>query len=142
MDRGIKRQWRAGTVCAVAAVGLLLLGSHLRPYVQADLALTNPCIDNIVVVPIQVGRDSYGIAMVDTAGKRLWVYEINSRVTRNRLKLLAARDFQYDQLLDDYNTGEPKPEQVKEILDKLRDYRQPQPRDDEKLEEMAQPEEN
>ncbi|MCF7959059.1 MAG: hypothetical protein K9M57_11485, partial [Phycisphaerae bacterium] len=32
--------------------------------------------------------------------------------------LLAARSFKYDVLLEDYNTGEPRPATVKELLSK------------------------
>jgi hypothetical protein len=35
----------------------------------------------------------------------------------NRLKLFAARSWQYDRLLKQYNTAEPKPEQVKMLLE-------------------------
>ena len=72
----------------------------------------------IMVVPIQLERDRFGIAMVDTVAQTLWIYELNSRgPAHNRLRLLAARDWQYDRLLKQYNTAEPKPEQVKMILE-------------------------
>ena len=57
--------------------------------------------------------------MVDKTGKTLWIYEISSRgPATQRLKLLAARNFEYDQMLQNYNTAEPRPGQVKEILQK------------------------
>jgi len=72
------------------------------------------------VVPIQLGREAYGIAMVDTVGQTLWVYEINSRgPAYNRLRLFAARSWRYDKLLKEYNTADPKPERVKQILETL-----------------------
>ena len=74
----------------------------------------------ILVVPVQIERDSYGIAMIDTVGQNLWIYEINSRgPAHSRLKLLAARSWRYDKLLQQYNTAEPKPEQVKSLLENL-----------------------
>jgi hypothetical protein len=76
--------------------------------------------NNIMVVPIQFERDSYGIAMVDTAGQTIWIYQLSERgPVYNRLKLLAARSWKYDKLLEQYNTAEPKPEQVKALLRNL-----------------------
>ncbi|MHC4155004.1 MAG: hypothetical protein ACYST6_08805 [Planctomycetota bacterium] len=74
--------------------------------------------DRILVIPIQIARDSYGLAMVDTVAQTLWIYEINSRgPAHKRLTLLAARSWQYDRRLERYNTAEPTPEQVKGLLD-------------------------
>ena len=81
----------------------------------------------ILVVPVRLGRDNYGLAMVDTAGQTLWIYEINSRgPAYNRLKLLAARSWKYDRLLQQYNTAEPKPEQVRMLLENLGQQRKKQ----------------
>ncbi|MFC1738458.1 hypothetical protein ACFL1G_05340 [Planctomycetota bacterium] len=75
---------------------------------------------NILVIPVQLGRDSYGLAMVDTDEQTLWIYEINNRgPAHSRLSLLAARSWRYDRWLEQYNTAEPKPEQVKLLLEKL-----------------------
>jgi hypothetical protein len=58
--------------------------------------------------------------MVDTVGQTLWIYELNSRgPAYNRLKLFAARSWQYDRRLKQYNTAEPKPEQVRMLLEDL-----------------------
>ncbi len=35
------------------------------------------------------------------------------------MKLLAARSWRYDRQLEQYNTAEPKPEQIKALLEKL-----------------------
>jgi hypothetical protein len=74
----------------------------------------------VIVVPIQLERDSYGLAMVDTVEQTLWIYGLGDKGTAyNRLKLLAARSWRYDRLLQQYNTAEPKPEQVKAIIETL-----------------------
>jgi hypothetical protein len=58
--------------------------------------------------------------MVDTVGQTLWIYELNSRgPAHNRLRLLAARSWRYDRLLQQYNTAEPKPEQIRMLLENL-----------------------
>ena len=73
-----------------------------------------------MVVPVQLERDVYGIAMVDTVGQTIWIYQLSNRgPVYNRLKLLAARSWKYDKLLEQYNTAEPKPEQVKALLQNL-----------------------
>jgi hypothetical protein len=74
----------------------------------------------IVVVPIQLEKDLPGLVMIDTVGQTLWIYEINTLAsTHNKLRLLAARSWQYDRLLQRYNTADPAPEQVRELLEKL-----------------------
>jgi hypothetical protein len=76
--------------------------------------------DEVSVVPIQLGRESYGIAMVDPKRETVWLYEINTRgPAHSRLKLLAARSWHYDKLLEEYNSAEPKPKQVKDIIEQL-----------------------
>ena len=75
---------------------------------------------DILVIPVQLERNSYGIAMVDTVAQTMWIYRFNSRVpNQKRLGLLAARSWKYDRLLHQYNTAEPKPQQVKEILEEF-----------------------
>jgi hypothetical protein len=52
--------------------------------------------------------------------KHLWIYEPNCRgCTNSRLKLLKARSWRYDRLPQQHNTAEPKPEQVKMLLENL-----------------------
>lgn len=138
MESGIRKSWRWWLVPAVVAIALLFLGGGLKSVPGAG-SVSNGRADAIIVVPVQLGRDAYGLAMVDTIGKTLWVYEINARAPKNRLRLLAARDWQYDQLLAEYNTGEPRPRQVKELLEKLDTPQKVKRRTQQELEELAQP---
>ena len=104
----------------LGGVCLLFLGSKLDPPPVAMAQPQTGAESGIIVVPIQIERDSYGLAMVDTIGQTLWVYEISSPgPAYNRLRLLAARSWRYDKLLQQYNTAEPKPEQVKLLLENL-----------------------
>jgi len=95
----------------------------------------------ILVIPVQIARDSHGLAMVDTAAQTLWIYEINLRgPAHKRLNLLAARSWRHDRRLEQYNTGEPTPEQVKSLLDNPgRLLQQPDP--GKHILEMAEPDE-
>ena len=140
-QKGRGRLW---AVLAIAAAGLVFVGEGLRSKTAFGNLSDRPETDNIAVVPIQISRDNFGIVMVDKAGKTLWVYEISNRgPAPQRLKLLAARNFEYDQLLQDYNTAEPRPGQVKEILQKygIRPKTQNSPNEglEEELVEAAQP---
>jgi len=139
MESGTMKRLHLWMVPAVVAVALLFAGSGLEsvPGVQTQVAGQR---GRIVVVPVQVGRDAYGLAMVDTVGKTLWIYEINSRAPNNRLRLLAARDWQYDQLLQEYSAGEPRPQQVRELLEKLNTPQREKRNTRQELEELAQPE--
>lgn len=126
-------------VPGVVAIAVLFVGGGLKSAPGVGDKFTGRA-DGIVVVPVQVGRDAYGLAMIDTVGKTLWVYEINARAPNNRLRLLAARDWQYDQLLQEYSTGEPRPQQVRELLGKLNMPQKVKRRTRQELEELAQPE--
>jgi len=139
MESGIKKSWRLWLVPGVVAIAVLFLGGGLTSAPGVESELTGR-VDGIVIVSVQVGRDAYGLAMVDTIGKTLWVYEISARAPKNRLRLLAARDWQYDQLLAEYNTGEPRPRQVRELLEKLNMPQKVKRRTRQELEELAQPE--
>ena len=110
---------------------LFFIGSKSGSPANAQARLQAGAESGILVIPVQIERDSYGLAMVDTVGQTLWIYELNSRgPTYNRLRLLAARSWRYDRLLQQYNTDEPKPEQVKMLLESL--AKQQKRRDEEK----------
>jgi len=117
---GTKKRWFLPAFIVLGVLCLLLIGSKLGPSADAQAQLQTGMEDGIMVIPVQIGRDSYGLAMVDTAEQTLWIYEINNRgPAYNRLRLLAARSWRYDRLLQQYNTAEPKPEQVKILLESL-----------------------
>ena len=79
---------------------------------------------DISVVGIQIDRDRYGLAMVDEASETVWIYEINSRgAGENRLRLLAARSWKYDRRLEDLNNAEPRPEQIRMLLESIEERR-------------------
>lgn len=74
----------------------------------------------VTTVPVQLTRDSYGIAMVDSKAQTMWIYEFDMRGNSyERLRLIAARSFKFDRQLEEFNTGTPTPTQVKEMLDTM-----------------------
>ena len=120
MGSGTEKRWVLPASIVLGGMCLLFIGSKLGSPASAQAELQASTDGRILVVPIQIERDSYGLAMVDTVGQTLWIYELNSRgPAHNRLRLLAARSWQYDRLLQQYNTAEPKPEQIKMLLENL-----------------------
>lgn len=120
MVPGSEKRWLIPALIVLGGLCLLLVGTKLGPPAGALAQLRTDSHGEVLVIPVQIERDTYGIAMVDKIGQTLWVYELNSRgPAHNRLKLLAARSWQYDKLLQQYNTAEPKPEQVKILLETL-----------------------
>jgi len=120
MASRIQKQWLLLVFIVFAVLCLAFIGSKVGLPQAAKAQLQTGTDYGILVVPVQIERDIYGLAMVNTVGQTLWVYELNSRgPAHNRLKLLAARSWRYDKLLHQYNTAEPKPEQVKMLLKSL-----------------------
>ncbi len=135
MVPGIERRWVVPTFIALGVLASLFIGGKLGPPASAKAELQAGGNGEILVVPIQIERDKYGLAMVDTISQTLWIYEINSMgPAHNRLKLLAARSWQYDRLLKQYNTAEPKPEQVRMLLEEKELGKQPKEQVKEKQE--------
>jgi hypothetical protein len=113
-------RWLLPAFIVLGILCLLFIGG--KPGVPAQAEAKIPTVGNgrVLAVPVQLERDTYGLAMIDTHNQTLWVYELNSRgPVHNRLKLLAARSWVYDKLIRQYNTAEPKPEQVKLLLEDL-----------------------
>lgn len=114
MDENGRKKWPLSLALSFAAV-IMLAVALVAPGLETQIRSENS--DSIVIVPLQLGRDDYGIAMVDKDAKTLWVYAIGTRgPAHNKLKLIAARSWEHDRKLKDFNTGEPKPEQVRKLL--------------------------
>lgn len=145
MGSGSEKRWVLPTFILLAVLCLFFMGGKLGSPAKAQVELQAGSDGRILVVPVQIGRDSYGLAMVDTVGQTLWIYELNSRgPAYKRLRLLAARSWQYDRLLQRYNTDEPRPEQVKLLLENLgrvpkEQDKEKQPASGENILEMAEP---
>lgn len=131
----IEKRWVLPTFIVLGVLVLFFAGSRSGSPASAQTELQTGGNSNILVVPIQIERDKYGLAMVDTVGQTLWIYELNNvGPTHSRLRLLAARSWQYDRMLKQYNTAEPKPEQVKRLLEEEQLGKQPKEQVNEKQE--------
>jgi hypothetical protein len=104
MKSKMKIRWLLPVVIVVGLpVVLLLCGQWGLP--AAAKAQPQPAENGqILVIPIQLERGNYGLAMVDTAGQTLWVYQLNSTGPGYNL-------------LQQYNVADPKPQQVKMLLE-------------------------
>lgn len=69
----------------------------------------------------QIGPRSYGLFMVDTEAGNLWCYEYDR--DRHKLRLLAARSFLYDRLLEEYNVESPTPGEVAQLVKRLQAHK-------------------
>lgn len=120
MGLGTEKPWVLPAFIVLAVLCLFFVGGKQGSPASAQVELQAGGDGRILVVPVQIERDSYGIAMVDTIGQTLWIYEINSHgPAYKRLRLLAARSWRYDRLLQELNTDQPKPEEVRMLLESL-----------------------
>jgi hypothetical protein len=137
MVSGTEKRWLLLTFIVLGVLALFFVGSKLGSPASAEAELQTGSNSEILVVPIQIEREKYGLAMVDTVGQTLWIYELNSiGPAHNRLRLLAARSWQYDRLLKQYNTAEPKPEQVRMLLEEEELGKQPKEQVKEKQKDL------
>jgi hypothetical protein len=127
MNSKTERKWLLPAVIAGAVLCLIFMAGRFGQPAKAHAELQADTDSGISVIPVQLTRDSYGLAMVNTVEQTIWLYEIDNRSpAHNRLRLLAARSWKYDRLLENYNTADPKPEQVKMMLEKLAQQQKPQ----------------
>ncbi len=74
--------------------------------------------DDIVAIPISIKMGVEGIALIDRSNQTICIYQYQAHLpAHQRFSLLSARSFKYDVLLEDYNTAEPRPAAVKELLE-------------------------
>ncbi len=74
---------------------------------------------DIIAFPVQL-PNSDGIVMIDSETSVMCIYEYQyQRPVHERLVLLAARNCSYDLQLQEYNTAEPTPAKVCEIINNV-----------------------
>ena len=77
-------------------------------------------LSGVMAIPVQLGRDTYGLAMIDTQAQTLWIYEFNARGQLfDQLRLITARSFAYDRQLTEWNTAAPTPTQVRQMVESM-----------------------
>lgn len=81
----------------------------------------------VYAFPGQVTARSYGVFMLDADTGTLWCYELQRKGTTDepRLKLVAARSWVYDRHLEEFNTADPIPSEVRAMVQQQRSSRPP-----------------
>ena len=130
--------WLIAGLLAVIAVALIFRGGSPS---TTSLALAEPPVPSragieggrgIYAFTGQLSSRSYGLFMMDTDSGTVWCYEIqspgaNGANSQPRLKLLAARSWIFDRYLEEFNTGEPIPSEVREMVQAQREQRLSRP---------------
>lgn len=122
MSDGSARQipwarWSLVVVLVAIAGGLLFaLGVSARPALGQPVAAEGN--NRVFVVAGQISDETYGLYLVDYENKTICVYQYLPR--DRKLSLMAARTYRYDVQLDEYNTDDPLPSEVKELVEQHR----------------------
>jgi len=112
---GKAARWLIVALLAAVAGGLVVeFVSVIRPAAaQVSTGENRP----LQAVPGQIGRDTYGVFLVDSEKGRMAVYELINDHGGKKLHLVAARFVAYDLRLDDWNNDEPKPRDVRTLVE-------------------------
>ncbi|MCH9022286.1 MAG: hypothetical protein IID32_05945 [Planctomycetes bacterium] len=101
------------TLMAVVLLGQQVTGKSESP--ESD----NPA--NVISFAVELSPGHQGIAVIDRENYTLCLYEYNQRgAPHERFVLLAVRSFRYDRMLEDYNNAQPRPDEIKERVMRLR----------------------
>ena len=108
---------RTAIVLAAMLCGTYAIISLMTPSVVQGQANGLNNQNSVISYPFQTRAGYDAIALIDTDSKVICIYQYqDNRSGNSPLKLLAARSYRYDTLLKDYNTAEPRPEDVKKLL--------------------------
>ncbi len=109
------RKWLAVGLLALAAACLLVgIGMQGAAADEPPGAVGEGAAGSIVVVAGQITKDTYGLYLVDREHGTICMYEWLPRT--RKLRLAAARTYLFDRLLEDYNSDEPSPRDVKKLV--------------------------
>lgn len=116
------------TVAVLLAVTVFLLVELIRfsPTAGAQVPVSGRS-GRFLAVPGRLTGDSYGVYIIDLENGIINVYQwVPGRRGTGKLKLLAARNINYDLQLDEYNT-EPSPKEIKKLVNQSRRLENSQP---------------
>ncbi len=106
----------AGLLACILVVMVMRNGSpSLLPQVMAEQA---PIAGGggVYLMPGQLSPNVWGVYMMDIDSQTLQVYQYTPG--DNLLKLKAARSFKYDRRLQNFNSGSPTPDEVKQLVER------------------------
>jgi hypothetical protein len=107
-------QWALVIILAAVAGGLLseLVLSVGDARAQQHTAVAG---ETVFVAAGQISGETYGLYLVDYENKTICIYEYVPQ--DRRLRLRAARTYRFDAQLDEYNTDQPLPREVKDLVE-------------------------
>lgn len=110
--------WIIALLLAVIATTLLTRGPG-QPLITPAFA-DSPMIGarGIFAFTGQLDKNSYGLFMMDVDARTIWCYQYLP--TTRKMRLVAARSFDFDRYLEDYNIEGPTKDEVKAMLDDQR----------------------
>jgi hypothetical protein len=96
----------------------LLSRSNTPPLMPAAFAQNQPIAGGagLFLMPAQFSVNTWGCYIMDVDRQTLCGYQYLPG--EHQLRLVAARDFRYDRDLKNYNTGNPSPAEVQELVEK------------------------
>ncbi len=68
----------------------------------------------LFLAPAQIGPREYGCYLMDVDAGTISVYRVDA--TTNRMRLMSARSFRHDRLLEDFNNDSPTPREVQKLV--------------------------
>jgi hypothetical protein len=100
-------------------IGVVMLFAFLLRQTRAEVEMKavhdRSAAGDLLAFPVEVRPGYEAIALIDKENETLSLYQYDfSRVSHERLVLLAARSFRYDRMLEDYNTAQPRPDEIKQ----------------------------
>lgn len=116
LPRAHRPAWRwpiIGLLTGLAAALLVVLGASARAQETPLSPLAKPG-PGVMVVAGQISDKTYGLYLVDYEKSTICVYQFlpNS----HKLRLMAARTYRYDVQLDEFNTHDPLPREVRDLV--------------------------
>ncbi len=121
--------WLIAVLLAFIAGGLWRGGVTPRP-VALGQAPAMAGARGIYAFSGPIGRNRYGLFMLDIEQGTVWCYAIESIEGVPKLRLIAARTWIYDRYLRDYNSAPPDFRTVRDLVARQRDQERESTRDD------------
>ena len=110
----------------LATIAVVLLNRpdapRLLPELPAAYGQNQPAFAGgagLFVVPGQFASNTFGCYLMDVDAQTLCAYQWFPG--EKKMRLVAARSFQHDRFLAEFNTDAPAPPEVKAMLDKQRE---------------------
>jgi len=110
--------WANAALLAIIAI-LMLTRTGGPSLLPAAFAQNQPPIAGgagVFVMPCQVQTNVWGAYMLDVDAKTLAIYQYLPG--DKRLRLLAARSYKYDTRLENFNTDNPTPREVRALVER------------------------